>query len=91
MGSVWRSRFKEWLILSANGSVEGILIMLDVRSVSVRDSLIGEFLVSILVEDVGGSRWWFLGVYGPSKTSFRDCFWDELAGLSTLCGERWCI
>ena len=65
--------------------------MWDVRSVSVRDSLIGKFSVSILVEVVGGSNWWFSGVYGPSKASFRDRFWDELAGLSTLCSKRWCI
>ena len=43
VGSIWRSRFKEWLVLSAIGSAGGILIMWDVRRVNVRDSLLGEF------------------------------------------------
>ena len=54
-------------------------------------SLLGEFSVSILVNNEGSSSWWLSGVYGPSKASFRDRFWDELAGLSYLCGDRWCI
>ena len=91
VGSVWRSRFKGWLILPAIGTAGGILIMWDVRCVTVRDSLLGEFFASILVEGEDGSSWWFSGVYGPSKASFRDSFWDELAGLSTLCGDKWCI
>ena len=39
----------------------------------------------------GRSSWWFSGVYGPSKACHRDRFWDELAGLSILCGDKWCI
>ena len=58
---------------------------------SVKDSLLGEFSASIFVESKGSSSWWFSGVYGPSKACFRDRFWDELAGLSSLCGDKWCI
>ena len=50
-----------------------------------------EFLASILENIEGNSSWWFSGVYGPSKACFRERFWDELAGLLTLCGEKWCI
>ena len=53
VGSLWRSRFKEWIVLPAIGSVGGILIMWDVRRVTVSDNLVGEFSVSVLVEDVG--------------------------------------
>ena len=91
VGSLWRSRFKEWLVLPALGTAGGILIMWDVRRVIVKDSLLGEFSVSILVEMEGNSNWWFSGVYGPSKARFRDRFWDELVGLSSLCGDKWCI
>ena len=91
VGSIWRSRFKEWLVLPAIGSAGGILILWDVRRVTVIDTLVGEFSASILVEVDGGSIWWFSGVYGPSKVSFRDRFWDELAGLSTICGDKWCL
>ena len=65
--------------------------MWDVRRVVVKDSLIGEFSASILVETKGSSSWWFSGVYSPSKACFRDRFWDELAGLSSLCDDKWCI
>ena len=91
VGSIWRSRFKEWLVLPAVGTAGGILVMWDVRRVKVLNSLLGEFSASILVEIEDGSGWWFLGVYGLSKVCFRDRFWDELAGLSILCGDKWCI
>ena len=72
MGSLWRSRFKEWLVLPAIGRAGGILIMWDVRRVIVKDTLLGEFSASILVELEGSSSWWFSGVYGPSKVCFQS-------------------
>ena len=65
--------------------------MWNVRQVNVIDSLLGEFSVSILMDNEGSSNWWFSGVYGPSKAYFRDRFWDEVAGLSSLYGKKWCI
>ena len=47
--------------------------------------------MSVLVEDAGGSSWWFSGVYGPSKMCYRDKFWDELAGLLSICSDKWFI
>ena len=88
VGSLWRSRFKKWIVLPAVGSAGGILIMWDVRRVKVLDSLLGDFTASILVASEGSNSWWFTGVYGPSKACFRDRFWDELAGLSVVCGEN---
>ena len=89
MGSIWRSRFKEFL--PAIGSAGGKLIMWDVRRVTVNDTLVGEFSASVLVEMEDGRSWWFSGIYGPSKVVHRDRFWDELGGLSTICGDRWCL
>ena len=91
VGSIWRSRFKEWILLPAVGTAGGILIMWDVRRVTISDSLIGEFSVSILVKGADSNSWWFSGVYGHSKVCFRDSFWDELTGLSTICGDKWCL
>ena len=51
IGNLWKSRFKEWLLLPSVGRAGGILVIWDVRSVRVIDSLIGEFSVSILVEE----------------------------------------
>ena len=105
VGSLWRSRFKKWIVLPAFGSAGGILIMWDVRRVTISDTLVGEFSVSVLVSDTlvgefsvsvlvevtGSTSWWFSGVYGLSKTCYRDRFWDELAGLSSTCGDKWCL
>ena len=50
VGSIWRSRFKEWIVLPAIGTAGGILIMWDVRWVDIKDSLLGEFSASIFVD-----------------------------------------
>ena len=89
IGSLWKSRFKEWVLLLGIGKSGGILVIWDVRSVRVIDSLIGDFSVSVLIEDEK-EKWWFTGVYGPNSHSSRGLFWDELAGLSSICGNKWC-
>ena len=78
------------MLLSAIGRAGGLLLIWDVRSVRVIDSLIGEFSVSIHIEDER-EKWWFTGVYGPSSYRNRGLFWDELAGLHCICGDKWCL
>ena len=73
------------------GRSGGILIVWDVRNLKVKESLVGDFSVSVLVEDESQGDWWFTGVYGPSKRRFRKNFWDELAGLKEICSGRWCV
>ncbi|XP_062093313.1 uncharacterized protein LOC133799309 [Humulus lupulus] len=91
IGSIWRSRFKAWIFQPAIGRSGGTLVAWDTRSVSVTDSLVGEFTVSIRIEAGGKTPWWFSGVYGPVVYGNRDSFWDELAGLSVICGTYWCL
>ena len=43
------------------------------RKVRVIDSLVGDFFVSILIEDER-EKWWFTGVYGPTSYNIRGCF-----------------
>ena len=38
IGSIWRSRFKEWLFLPSVGSSGGLLLVWDTRSVKVVSS-----------------------------------------------------
>ena len=90
VASIWRSRFKEWVLLPSIGRSGGILIIWDVRSLKIKESLVGEFSVSVLVEDEVRGDWWFTGVYGPSKKRQRKDFWDELSGLKVICSDRWC-
>ena len=88
IGSLWKSRFKEWVLLPEVGRAGGILVMWDVRSVQVIDSLVGDFSVLILIEDER-EKWWFTGVYGPTSYTCRGLFWDEMAGLGSICGNKW--
>uniref|UniRef100_A0A803QQM3 Reverse transcriptase domain-containing protein n=1 Tax=Cannabis sativa TaxID=3483 RepID=A0A803QQM3_CANSA len=91
IGSIWRSRFKAWILLPALGRSGGTLLIWDTRTISVLDSLVGEFSISVLINAEGKEPWWFSGVYGPCSYKLRPEFWDELAGLSSICGESWCV
>lgn len=62
IGSVWSSRFKEWLLLPSIGSSGGTLLIWDVRSVKVESNLIRDFSISIFVRDSNGSSWWLFMV-----------------------------
>ena len=90
IGSIWKSRFKEWVLLLAIRRAGGLLVIWDVTTIRVIDSLIGAFLVSIHIEDER-DKWWLTGVYGPSSHNGRGLFWDELAGLGSICEAKWCI
>ena len=35
--------------------------------------------------------WWFSGIYDPPSVSSRGLFWNELVGLSEICGSNWCL
>ena len=47
VGSLWRTRFKEWLLLPSQGRAGGILVIWDTRRVKVTENLIGDFSISI--------------------------------------------
>ena len=91
MASIWRSRFKAWVVLPAIGRSGGILIIWDVRSLKVKESLVGEFSILVLVEDEIRGDWWFTGFYGLSQRRYRKDFGDEIAGLEEVCSVRWCM
>ncbi|XP_073049686.1 uncharacterized protein [Primulina eburnea] len=91
VASLWKSRFVDWVTLPAEGRSGGILVMWDPRVILVTENLIGDFSVSIEIKWKDEFKWWFTAVYGPCKPRQRDFFWDELAGLHSICGERWCI
>lgn len=78
------------MALPSLGRAGGILIIWDNRSATVTDNLVGQFSVSIKVDGRSFS-WWLSGVYGPNSYRRRGEFWDELAGLSSICDQNWCI
>ncbi|XP_073021415.1 uncharacterized protein [Primulina eburnea] len=91
IASLWKSRFVEWVTLPAVGRSGGILVMWDPMVISVKDNMIGEFSVSIQIQKDAHYDWWFTAVYGPCQPRLRTNFWDELAGLSVICEDRWCL
>ncbi|XP_073059743.1 uncharacterized protein [Primulina eburnea] len=65
--------------------------MWDPRVVCVSDNLIGDFSVSIEIEGCDQSKWWFSAIYRPVQSRQRELFWDELVGLESICGDKWCL
>lgn len=88
---MWKQRFVNWVALPALGRSGGILVMWDPRVVMVSDNLIEDFSVSIEILWKDDIKWWFSAIYGPCKPREREEFWDELAGLSSICGDKWCL
>ena len=61
VGSIWRSRFKEWLVLPAVGIAGGLLVMWDVRRVKVKRLLVrGIFGFNLRRK----RRWQWMVVFG---------------------------
>ncbi|XP_021820446.1 uncharacterized protein LOC110762145 [Prunus avium] len=91
VASVWCSRFRDWVFVPSTGRSGGIVIIWNTQFVSVIDSEIAEFSVSIKIRGTSGADWWLSGIYGPCRQRDRGRFWVELAALYGLCGENWCI
>ena len=66
-------------------------MMWDVRTLKIKEALVGDFSIPVLLEDETRGDWWFSGVYGPTKRRSRKDFWDELSGLKEICNDRWCV
>ena len=91
VASVWRLRFKEWILITSVGRSGSILMMWDTRRVKVTDNLIGEFSVSICLKMDNLGEWWFSRIYGPPSASSRREFGDKIVGLCEICGKKWCL
>lgn len=51
----------------------------------------GKFTLSIRFTSNQSESWWLTGVYGPCRYRERNEFWEELASLYGLCGDKWCV
>lgn len=65
--------------------------MWNIRTIQASESLAGKHSVSIKITNENQSTWSFTAVHGPATPKSRDELWEELAGLSSLCGQNWCI
>ena len=72
----------DWVVLNADQTANGVLIMWDRRVLEKSEVLAGSFSVSIQwkgVED--GFVWACSGVYGPNDNNVRGYMWDEFVGI----------
>ena len=72
----------DWVVLNADQTANGVLIMWDRRVLEKSEVLVGSFSVSIQwkgVED--GFVWACSGVYGPNDNNVRGYMWDEFVGI----------
>ncbi|KAJ9671078.1 hypothetical protein PVL29_027188 [Vitis rotundifolia] len=85
-------RFLDWRTLDASGSVGGVLVCWDKRSLEILDWEVGQFSISCKFRNVeNGVVWVFTGVYGPFTKEERESLWFELGATRGLWGDPWCV
>ena len=68
--------------MDASGSMGGILICWDKRTLEVLYLEVGQYSVSCRFRNVeDGFVWIFTGVYGPFIREERECLWEELGAI----------
>ena len=90
--SLGTSRFLDWGTLDAHGSVGGLLICWDKRTLEVLEMEMGNFSISYRLRNVeDGLVWVFTGVYEPFSKEDRDCMWEELGAIRGIWDDPWCL
>ena len=74
VGSIWKSRFKESILLPSVWTSGGILVVWDSRRLKVTENLIGDFSVSIRVKMENFEAWWFSGFMVLFLSLLRETF-----------------
>ena len=90
--SLGSGRCSNWVALDAVGSVGGMLVCWDKRSLEVMETEVGKFSVSCRIRNVeNGLTWIFTSVYGPFSKGDRECLWEELGAIRGLWEDPWCL
>ena len=85
-------RLSRWEILPSQGASRGILFEWYNRIVTIVDSQVGFFFLSIKFKNIlDNFEWWLSGVYGPCTSNLKSAFIDELRQLISLVGGNWMI
>ena len=78
--------------LAAMGSVGGVLVVWDKRSLELLDKEMGSFSFSCKYRNVENSFVWvFSSVYGPLTRDGKSLLWEELSTIRGLWEDPWCI
>ena len=87
--SLGSGRFLDW---DASGSVGGILICWDKRSLEILDWEEGQFSISCRFRNVeDGVVWVLTGVYDPFTKEERECLCEEIGVIRGIWEEPWCL
>lgn len=65
------------------------MVLWNTQSVSVVNSVVGVFSVSIQIKENLGEFWWLFGIRGLCKKRDMKSFWKVLADLYGFCEDRW--
>ena len=83
--SLGYGRFLDWGAMGAQGSVGGILIYWDKRSLELLEMEVGQFSISCRLRNVeDGLVWIFTGVYGLFTRNEMETLWDELRPIRVI-------
>ena len=78
--------------MDAHGSVGGILICWDKRTLKVLEMEVGHFLISCRLRNVEDEFVWiFTGVYEPFSREEREMLWEELEAIRGFWDDPWCL
>ena len=72
MGSVWKGRSREWIVLPTCGASRGIVIMWDSNKLKYIEKVLGSFFIIVKLNSSEEGSVWLTLVYGHIN----------------LCGER---
>lgn len=89
---IWGRRQVNWVAHDAVGALGGLLVMWDPGYVAVSNSLVNEFSVSVLIEElVENVRWLVTFVYGPNDGQRRKAFCKEMDMIRERRNGAWCV
>ncbi|KAK9951572.1 hypothetical protein M0R45_007010 [Rubus argutus] len=55
VSSIWGARFKDWVSIPAIGTSGGVVIIWNTRCVSILESVVGVFSISIKIQGLNGN------------------------------------
>ena len=82
MRSLGTGKFLGWEAMNAMGSVGGVLLVWDKRSLELIDKEVGSFSISCRFKNIdNGFVWAFTGVYGPLSRDGRSLPYEGLSAI----------
>ena len=89
--SLLGSEFDHFICLPALGTHGGILVAWKGATCKVLQTRVDSFSVSVQVDHISGTPWWFTGVYGPQPDDQKLQFLNELRTIRSACFGPWII